>query len=53
MANMSYCRHENTLHDLEDVIKQWDDFDESQYSDDDPELVARRKLEELINWDKV
>jgi len=53
MSNMSYCRHENTLSDLLDVIEQWDDFDPSEYEDNDRELLAYRKLEKLINWEEV
>jgi len=32
MSNMSYCRHENTYHDLKDCWEQWNDepTDESE-----------------------
>lgn len=48
--NMSYCRHENTLKDLEDVIENWDDFDPETAST--REIVAREALEKLLNWDE-
>lgn len=46
MSNMSYCRHENTLHDLQDVQQQWDDFDPEQASYH--EIQARKELRTLI-----
>lgn len=35
MANMSYCRHENTADDLQDVWEQWGEYIEgtSEYED--------------------
>ena len=30
--NMSYCRHENTAKAMEEVINEWDDFDEDNES---------------------
>lgn len=46
MANMSYCRHENTSSDLRDVLTQWDDWVEEHESDKEPsyESVARRHI---------
>ncbi len=46
MGNMSYCRHENTLADLEDVWDKWDDFDEDDSNTD--EIRARQRLIDLI-----
>lgn len=45
MANMSYCRHENTAADLEDVWDQWNDYKEgtSEYEDE-----ARKRILRLI-----
>lgn len=48
--NMSYCRHENTLADLLNVIDEWDDFDPEEASQ--RELAARKELEKLINWEE-
>lgn len=48
---MTYCRHENTLTDLQDVIDNWDNFDPEQASE--YELKAREQLEKLINWDEI
>ena len=45
MANMSYCRHENTSCDLRDVVEQWDDFDESEASE--YEIEARKIIIKL------
>ena len=39
MANMSYCRFENTLHDLRDCLEHMEDDDLS-----DDEVRARAKL---------
>lgn len=46
MANMSYCRHENTSSDLRDVLTQWDDWVEEHESDKEAsyESVARRHI---------
>lgn len=44
---MSYCRHKNTLRDLQDVWEQWNDFDEEESSD--YEINARKQLVKLIN----
>ena len=46
MGNMSYCRHQNTLADLEDVWNKWDDFDEDDSNTD--EIRARQRLIDLI-----
>ena len=43
MANMSYCRFENTLKDLYDCYESMDD----DLEDDDPENDARRNLIQL------
>jgi len=45
MANMSYCRHENTSFDLKDVVEQWDDFDENEASE--YEIEARKIIIKL------
>lgn len=46
MANMSYCRHENTYIDLKDV---WDNWDEFNIADSNKsEIRARIKLIELV-----
>jgi len=41
MANMSYCRFENTAPDLRDCEEHWDDLDEDSTSH---ELVGRRAI---------
>jgi hypothetical protein len=46
MGNMSYCRHENTAQDLEDVWEKWDDFDPDEA--DDREKAGRARLLSLI-----
>jgi hypothetical protein len=46
MSNMSYCRHENTLRDLQDVNANWDDFDPEQASY--REIQARKEIRQLI-----
>lgn len=45
MANMSYCRHENTANDLFDVWAQWEDYTEgtSVYED-----KGRRRIIRLV-----
>ena len=42
MPNMSYCRFENTLRDLEDCLENMDDKELSEY-----EEKARKRLIEL------
>lgn len=42
MANMSYCRFENTLSDLRDCAEHWEDEDLSK-----SEQKARKQLLEL------
>lgn len=46
MSNMSYCRHENTSIDLQDVLAQWDDWaDEHEAGgESDYESRARRHV---------
>lgn len=46
MANMSYCRHENTSSDLRDVLTQWDDWAEEHQATGEPsyESIARRHI---------
>jgi len=48
MSNMSYCRHENTSHDLHDVLAQWDDWAEQNEAggESDYESRARRHIME-------
>lgn len=41
MANMGYCRMQNTANDLEDCVEHWDD----EMSDD--ELHARARILEM------
>jgi hypothetical protein len=45
MPNMSYCRHENTARDLDDVWEQWEDYapGTSEYED-----RARRRIVEIV-----
>lgn len=45
MSNMSYCRHENTAEDLEEVVEQWHYFDEEDSSSQ--EIRARKRIIEL------
>ena len=45
MANMSYCRHENTYVDLKDVVEKWYDFDENNSSS--YEINARKDIIKL------
>jgi hypothetical protein len=33
MSNMSYCRHENTSKDMEDIVDTWFDYEEEEASD--------------------
>ncbi len=42
MSNMSYCRFENTLHDLRDCWDNWNDEPES-----DSEKKAKERLTKL------
>jgi len=44
MSNMSYCRFENTLHDLRDC---WENFEDPQDELSESEKKARKKLVEL------
>jgi|GEM_PF-3129187 hypothetical protein len=46
MSNMSYCRHENTSHDLRDVLAQWNDWAEQNEAggESDYESRARRHI---------
>ncbi|MDP2692754.1 MAG: hypothetical protein Q8O88_03905 [bacterium] len=41
MANMSYCRMENTYEDLKDVQRHWDE------ADSESELKFRKRILEL------
>ena len=45
-ANMSYCRHENTADDLEDVWDKWYDWDEEDASN--YEKNGRRKIVRIV-----
>ena len=48
MANMSYCRHENTAADLCDVYRNWYDWDEEEEQMNNPsEAEARKDIIEL------
>jgi len=42
MANMHYCRYQNTLQDLREIYDSEDYYDESELSDD--ERMARKRL---------
>jgi len=42
---MSYCRHQNTVIDLEQVVEEWDNFDENEASND--EVFAREHIIKL------
>ena len=44
MGNMSYCRFENTLHDLEDC---WENFEDPQGELSESEERCRKKLVKL------
>lgn len=46
MANMSYCRFENTLSDLEDCYENWDGRDELSH---DEERAKKRLLQVCQN----
>jgi hypothetical protein len=41
MANMSYCRFENTAEDLQDVVDEWNSLDE--YSNPS-EIEAKNRI---------
>ena len=43
MANMSYCRFQNTLKDLTDCWEHWEDAESEE------ELKAREQMKELID----
>ena len=45
-ASQSYCRHENTLEELQQVWEKWDEFDEAITQE--REITARGRLLELI-----
>lgn len=49
MANMSYCRFENTAGDLADCLEHFEDNDLSSY-----ELAARRRIfqmaQEIVSY---
>ena len=45
-ASQSYCRHENTLEELQQVWEKWYEFDEDNGGE--YERTARAKLLELI-----
>lgn len=45
MANMSYCRHENTARDLQDVVDRWEDTDEEGL--DQYEKAGRKRIVKL------
>ena len=40
MANMSYCKHENTAADLADVLGTWNEYTDAS----DSEMRARRRI---------
>lgn len=44
MGNMSYCRHENTANDLQNVVENWHDYDETTANS-----YERRGRERIIN----
>lgn len=44
MANMSYCRFQNTLSDLEDCYENWED------ASSDEERAARARLLTICEW---
>lgn len=43
MSNMSYCRHENTSSDLQDVFAQWDDWADEHHEGDDSDYESRAR----------
>lgn len=45
MANMSYCRHENTARDLDDVWEQWEDYVPGKNQHEDR---ARARIVKLV-----
>ena len=45
MANMSYCRQENTYVDLKEGVEKWYDFDENNSSS--YEINARKDIIKL------
>ena len=47
MANMSYCRFENTFADLQDCDTHWDDKPDDKLSSNG-ERRGKQKLRELI-----
>jgi hypothetical protein len=46
MPSMTYCRHENTVAELEQVWELWDDWSEA--SSNDYEARARKRLIWLV-----
>ena len=46
MPSMSYCRHENTLNDLEQVWEMWEEWTAEESND--YEASARRRLVKLV-----
>ena len=47
MPNMSYCRFENTAHDLADCLEHWDDVPDEELSSD-YERRGKKRLKNLI-----
>ena len=39
MSNMSYCRFENTVKDLEDCVENWDDVKLGEIDEDSGEVT--------------
>lgn len=51
MANMGYCRHENTESDLRQVANEWDDYEQgsSSYEDKAREQIVKHCISILEN----
>jgi hypothetical protein len=47
MANMSYCRFENTASDLQDCFDHWDETPDEQLSSDH-ERRGKKRLKKII-----
>jgi hypothetical protein len=47
MSNMSYCRFQNTLEDLQDCYDNWTELDHKDDDDDDISDLSRNDSREM------